>query len=249
MSDTHPTPATRTADAPGSAARTVAITGAGGNIGGVVANQFQDRGWRLALLDSGRNVDRLRDTFPDALVVTADLTKPSETGAAVSEIEERTGSVDALAHLAGGFATGAARDTSADDLDRMLDLNLKTLFTTVQAVLPGMLSRGRGTIMGVAAKQALRGGGNVTAYAAAKGALLGYLRALRSEVEPLGLGVGIVIPMGTIDTEENRAAMPDSEPANWIAPAEMAEALAYLANRSPKGRVGEIRLEAVPPRN
>lgn len=227
--------------------RTVAITGAGGGIGDTVATRFLDRGWNVALFDRGNHDDRLRTSFPSALVVTADLTDRDQTAAAVGRIEERWGHIDALAHLAGGFATGAARDTDADDVDRMLDRNFRTLFTTVKEVLPGMIAQRSGTIMGIAAKQALEGGRNVTAYAAAKGALVGYLRALRSEVSRHGVGVGIVFPMGTIDTPENRETMPDSDPEGWIAADEMAEALMYLAERTPRGRVDEVRLEAIPP--
>jgi NADP-dependent 3-hydroxy acid dehydrogenase YdfG len=228
--------------------RTVAITGAGGNIGDTVAARFLDRGWNVALFDRGNHVDRLQASFPSALVVTADLTERDQTAEAVGSVQEHWGQIDALAHLAGGFAMGAARETDPDDVEQMLDLNFRTLFTTVQAVLPGLIAQRSGTIVGIAAKQALAGGRNVTAYAASKGALVGYLRALRSEVSRAGVGVGIVFPMGTIDTPENREAMPDTDPQTWISADEMAAALVYLAERTPRGRVDEIRIEAVPPK-
>lgn len=228
-------------------ARTVAITGAGGGIGATVAATFRDRGWNLALCDSGRNVDELQNAFPSALLVTADLTVREETAAAVAEVHDRFGTIDALAHLAGGFAMAPVCRVDSAHIERMLDLNFRTLVATVAAVLPGMTSRGSGSILGIAAKQVLEGGSNVTAYAASKGALVGYLRALRSEVAGSGVGVGILFPMGTIDTEENREAMPDADPQTWIAAEEMAEALVYLAERNHRGRVGEIRLASVPP--
>lgn len=234
-------------DAPGTPSKgVVAITGIGGNIGPTVAHAFRDRGWRLALIDSGRNAERLHDVFPDEVLTMADLSRPDAAARAVHAIEERVGGIDALAHLAGGFATASATGTDVELVDRMLSRNLRTLEITVRAVLPGMLERGRGTILGVAARQAVEGGRNVTAYAAAKAAVLGYLRALGTEVGRRGVGVGAVIPMGTIDTPENRMAMPHADPHGWIAPEEMAAALVYLAEGTPRGHVGELRVAAVP---
>lgn len=226
--------------------RTVAVTGAGGNVAGAVAGAFRERGWNVALIDSGRNVDRLRNEWPDAEVAAADLTRREETAAAVKKIRDAFGSVDALVHLAGGFATGGATDIDSGDLERMLDRNLVTLFTTVQAVVPAMVDRGSGSIVGVSARQALEGGRNVTAYAAAKGALISYLRALRHELEPAGVAVSVLVPWGTIDTPENRDAMPHADPETWIGREDVAEALAYLATRPRRGRIAELTIRAAP---
>lgn len=226
--------------------RTVAITGAGGNVGPAVAKAFDRAGWRLALLDSGNNVRTLREAFPHAVIATADLTDMEATRRAVREAEDTAGTIEAAVHLAGGFATGSALDTDDELFDRLHAANVRTLRTFVQAVLPRMLERGRGAIAGVGARQALEGGGNATAYASAKGGVLGYLRSLRKEVEPRGVGVTSIVPMGTIDTAENREAMPDADPAGWISPDELAATLVFFAQRGPQGRIGEFRLEAVP---
>lgn len=227
------------------AGRTVAITGAGGNVGPTVARAFADAGWRLALFDTGRSVDELREAFPNAAIVTADLTDVHETERAVAKAKDSLGAFDAAIHLAGGFATAAAGESDDALFTKMMDLNFRTLRTFVAAVLPDMLERGSGAIAGVGARQALQGGGKATAYAAAKGAVLGYLRALRTEVGPSGIGVAAIVPMGTIDTEQNRDAMPKADPAGWISPDALADALLFFVERGAKGRVGEIRLEAV----
>lgn len=227
------------------AGRVVAITGAGGNVGPAVARAFEDAGWRLALFDTGRSIDALREAFPNAAIVTADLTDDRETQRAVAKAKDSLGAFDAAIHLAGGFATAAAVETDDALFTKMMDRNFRTLRTFVAAVLPDMLERGSGAIAGVGARQALRGGGKATAYGAAKGAVLGYLRALRAEVEPAGIGVTAIVPMGTIDTDENRNAMPKADPAGWISPGEFADALLFFVERGAQGRVGEIRLEAV----
>ena len=225
---------------------TVAITGAGGNVGSIVADAFRRRGRRIALVDSGRNLARLREMFPSEPIVAADLTDPVATARAIDEIRSLGNGVGALVHLAGGFATAPVVGADGALLDRMLDRNLRTLDTIVRAVLPDMLERRRGVVLGVAARQALEGGRHATAYSAAKAAVLGYLRALRAEVGRAGIAVGAVVPMGTIDTPENRAAMPQADPAGWITAQEMADALVYLSERTPRGRVRELRVEAMP---
>ena len=226
--------------------RTVAITGAGGNVGPAVATAFERAGWRIALIDSGNHVERLREAFPHAAIATADLTDDAATRRAVSRAEDAAGPIDAAVHLAGGFATGSALDAEDALFERLHAANVLTLRTFVRAVLPGMLERGHGWIAGVGARQALEGGAKAAAYAAAKGAVLGYLRSVRKEVEPRGVGVTAIIPMGTIDTKENREAMPGADPAGWISPAELAATLVFFAQRGPQGRIGEFRLEAVP---
>ena len=242
MTDTSTDPK----DPNGEAQRTVAITGAGGNVGPIVARAFERAGWRIALLDSGNHVDTLREAFPDAAIAIADLTDGTETRRAVARIEDSAGPIDAAIHLAGGFATGSAIDADDALFERLHAANVRTLRTFVRSVLPGMLDRGRGWIAGIGARQALEGGANAAAYAAAKGAVLGYLRSVRKEVEPRGVGVTSIIPMGTIDTEENRQAMPDADPSAWISPDELAATLVFFAERGPQGRIGELRLEAVP---
>jgi len=99
-------------------------------------------------------------------------------------------------------------------------------------------------VLGVASAQPIRGGARTVAYAAAKGAVLGYLQSLRSEVEPRGVGVSALVPMGTIDTPANRGAMPGSDPAQWIDAGELAEAIHFLAGRGARGRIAELRVHA-----
>lgn len=221
--------------------KTAIITGAGGAIAAAVIETFRAAGWNLALFAySGASRDRLRERYPESFVVQADLTDEVQSREAVSQATQRFGQIDALLGIAGGFAMSAVVETTREDLEEQLDINFRTLFNAIRAVLTEMLEQHAGFILGVGAGPAVNGGANMTAYAASKGAVISYLKALRDEVEPQGVGVSILYPMGAVDTPANRRSMPKSDPERWIDPRELAESVLFLASRSPRGRVREL---------
>ncbi len=220
----------------------LAIGGAAGALGRAAAERFAAEGRNLALFARATHEPGLRERFPSALVVGADLAEPEQAERAVRAAEERFGGIDALLNLTGAFAPTGALELSAAELAALLTANLSTAVFTTRAALPRMLERGNGFVLGVAAAQAIRGGRRATAYAAAKGAVLGYFRSLRSDVGGRGIGVSVLVPMGTIDTPQNRSAMPDVDPSGWLDLAEVVDAIAFLASRGPRGRVPELRV-------
>ncbi len=224
--------------------RVALITGAAGGIGSRMARRFDADGWQLALLERPHNLDAVREAFPDALVIGVDLTAADDTASAVGTVLESRGRIDALLNIVGAFGMQSALEADDGVLDRQLDLNLRTAVHATRAVLPAMLERGRGFVMGVGAATVVRGSARMPAYGAAKSALAGYLRGVRAEVEPQGIGVGLLVPMGTVDTPANRDAMPSADPASWIDPDELAAAAAFLVGRSARGRVRELRVYA-----
>ncbi|HET7359629.1 MAG TPA: SDR family NAD(P)-dependent oxidoreductase, partial [Rhodanobacteraceae bacterium] len=127
-------------------------------------------------------------------------------------------------------------------LEAQLDINLRTAFNATRAVLPHMLERGRGFVLGVGAAAALDGGASMGAYAAAKAALIAWLKSVDAELAPRGIDVSILYPMAAVDTPGNRRAMPKSDPALWIDPAELAATALHLATRGRRGRLREARV-------
>ncbi|HKI57819.1 MAG TPA: SDR family oxidoreductase [Trueperaceae bacterium] len=224
--------------------RTVAVAGAAGALARRTTERFAQHGWNLVLLARPHHEAELRERHPDAVVVGADLADPGQAERAVRAAEERFGAIDALLNLTGGFAMQSAVEVQPEDLDAQIEAHLKTVMFTTRAALPRMLERRQGFVLGVAAAQPIRGGARTSAYSAAKGAVLGYLRSLRSEVEPEGVAVSVLVPMGTIDTPANRDAMPKADPAKWIDPGELADAIHFLTTRSSRGRVAELHVHA-----
>ncbi len=223
--------------------QTVVITGAAGAIGAVVAEQFDQQGWRLALLDYGEdNARMLRDQFPQAQVVSADLTDAEAAQQAIASVHNEQGRIDALLNIAGGFAMQPAGDAAPEDLQHMLAINLQTLFNTTRAALPIMNEQETGFVLGVSAAAADDGAAGAATYAASKAAVAGYLKSLQQELD--AIRVSILYPMGVVDTPANRDAMPDSDPQAWIRRDQLAESVFHAATRDPRGHLRELRVFA-----
>ena len=205
--------------------RHVLITGASGHLGRAVSAAFAAQGARLSLLD------RHPHTAPaNALHLAADLLDPAATEAAVARAVQAHGPVQVLCHLAGGFAMGdAVHQTPAQTLERLLDLNLRSLMHIAAAVVPGMQSAGAGHIVTVGAMGAQRGGALMGAYAASKSALQRVTESMSAELKDQGVHVNCVLP-SIIDTPDNRAAMPEADPTQWVAPDALADVIVFLCS-------------------
>ncbi len=225
---------------------TVAITGAAGAVGAVTAEVFADAGWDLALIDYGTDNKTTLDTsFPDAQTFDCDLTdedRARETFATIGE----AGPLDAVLGVAGGFAMQPAAEATMDDYKHMVDVNFRTLFNTARAAWPVLTEQDRSVLLGVSAPAAVDGQASAALYGASKGAVAGYVKSLDKEGREAGLRASVLYPMGVVDTPANREAMPDADPTTWIAPRELAESMLYVATRSPRGHLRELKVHAAP---
>ncbi|MCA9838603.1 MAG: SDR family oxidoreductase [Trueperaceae bacterium] len=219
------------------------ISGAGGEIAEAIIQTFEKAGWQLALLvHSDKSRKRLEQSYPDALILQADLSEASEAERAFAIIKDHYSRIDALINSAGGFTMESAERTDKELVNKQFAINFFTLFNAVRAALPDFINQSSGFIAGIGAGPALNGGAKMTAYTASKGAMISYLKSLRAELEPKGIAVGILYPMGVVDTEANRQSMPKVNPETWISPDEIAESLLYMATRSEQGRIRELKI-------
>lgn len=217
------------------------VTGAGGALAAAVIARLEESGWRPVLLDR-IPPETLRERYPTLLVGSADLTDEAATRTEVERLEREVGGLDAVVNLAGGFAMTGAADVTLADLQRQLALNLVTMVATTTAALRGMVERGRGVVLGIAAGQAVDGGARVAPYAAAKAGVVAYLRSLDKELAAKGVRAVVVYPMGTLDTPANREAMPDADPAGWIDTGALADAIVHALTLGPRARLTELRV-------
>jgi NAD(P)-dependent dehydrogenase (short-subunit alcohol dehydrogenase family) len=212
--------------------QTVVVTGAAGNLGRAVVGAFADRGANVVLVD--RRVERLVERFGAAtdrtLHVAADLGLAADAEAIAQRARERFGRIDVLCNLAGTFRMGApVHETSDATWDLLFDANVRSLRNMVRAVVPLMLDGGGGKIVNVGAYSARSGVAGMGAYTAAKTVVLRLTEAMAAELRSRNINVNCVLP-GTLDTPENRAAMPDADPAQFVALADLAQAIVFLAS-------------------
>jgi NAD(P)-dependent dehydrogenase (short-subunit alcohol dehydrogenase family) len=209
-------------------AAVVFITGAAGNLGRAVAAVFHEQGASLALLDRAPHDDGATDDR--VLHLVADLADASQVRQAVDQALARFGRIDVLCNLAGGFRMGeAVHETRDATWDFLLGLNARSILHTAHAVVPHMLSAGQGCIVNVGAAAAAKGGATMGAYAASKSAVARLTEAMAAELRERGIRVNCVLPT-TLDTPENRAAMPHADPSRWVAPRDLANVIAFLAS-------------------
>lgn len=223
----------------------IVLTGAGGSIAGAVEEALAGRGARPALVD--RDVVRIQGRAASYGVepIASDLSSLAEARRVVAEVKRRAGRVDGLVHLVGDVVDGPLADLTPEDYDRAFDTNVRTLFHAIKAVLPELRQREEGFIGGIAAHEAWGGGAAGRGlFAASKSAVASLLRSLDRELEGTGISVGIVFPMGPVDTLGNRRRPAEGGPS--IAPAAIAGAFVAAALADGGGRLVEVPV--YPPR-
>lgn len=214
----------------------VIITGAAGNLGRATAMAFGRRGARLALVDiEEAAIETLRRTLPEGCESAAfatDLLDPREVSRLSDGVSARFGDVYALANIAGGFAMGTAvQDTSDEQWDGMLSLNLRSAVNCCRAFIPSLQAAGEGRIINVSARAATRGVGLMAPYCVSKAAVITLTESLADELRHQSITVNCIMP-GTIDTPQNRAAMPEADHATWVPPDALAEVVVFLASHA-----------------
>ena len=215
-------------------AKVAIVTGAAGNLGGAVARAFANQGARLALVDlDPQAIERTRQGLPagcESAAFPTDLMDAQAVEAMASAVAAHYGRVDILANIAGGFTMGPpVHETPDKDWELMLNLNARTVFYCCRAVVPRMLASGGGRIVNVSARAATRGVGHMGPYCTSKAAVITLTEALADELKEQGINVNCVLP-GTLDTPQNRAAMPDQDPSRWVPLEALADVILFLAS-------------------
>jgi len=169
--------------------------------------------------------------------VQADVSDPAQAARAVEEAA-RAGTLGAVVSTAGGWAGGAPlAEEPADRLARMLASNLGPAHALARAAVPALARAGGGAIVQVASAAAVGPQPGQASYAAAKAAVTSLLASLAEEVRPMRIRVNVVLP-GTMDTEANRAAMPDADRSAWVSTADVARVIAFLCSDDARAVTG-----------
>lgn len=216
------------------AGKVAIVTGAAGNLGRAVCLALVAQGARVAMV--GRDLQALETARTDlpagsgAAAFSVDLIEPDSVADMVERVRAHFGRIDILANIAGGFAMGPPlHETEDRDWDFMLDLNARTVFNSCRAVVPHLLAQGGGKIVNVAARAARQGKGHMAPYCASKAAVITLTESLADEHKDTGINVNCILP-GTLDTPQNRAAMPTQDYTRWVPPAALADVILFLAS-------------------
>jgi NADP-dependent 3-hydroxy acid dehydrogenase YdfG len=213
----------------------VLITGASRGIGKATALAFAKAGVSSILL--GRSIDGLQSTAEEvrtlgaeAIAITVDLYEVDRVKPCLTKVIDQVGTVDILINNAGMAYTRSLADTPLDDWQRIIDLNLTSPFQCIQAVLPQMRSRQRGTIINVisiAGRQTFPDWG---AYCASKFGLMGMTKTLAQEERAYGIRVVALCP-GAVNTPlwDSDTVQADFDRSKMLTPEDVADAIVHAA--------------------
>ncbi|MBU1377609.1 MAG: SDR family NAD(P)-dependent oxidoreductase [Alphaproteobacteria bacterium] len=222
------------------AGRVVVITGAFGVLGQAVAKAAAGQGARVALLDFAKAAPAGLPTGDDVLVLPGvDLTDAVSAGAAMDAVADRFGGIDALLNIAGGFTWETLQEGSIGSWPAMYRLNVLTAANACRAAIPHLKRSGAGRIVNVGSSAALKAAMGMGAYAAAKAGVHSLTQALAEELKGDNITVNAVLP-SILDTPTNRADMPDANVATWVAPADLAAVMLFLASEASTAVTGAL---------
>jgi NAD(P)-dependent dehydrogenase (short-subunit alcohol dehydrogenase family) len=215
--------------------RVILITGAVGNLGLATARAAQKAGARTVLLD--RSLERLTHAYADLvsnrdhlLLGGVDLSDESSVSAAIEKAIRHFGRIDGLVNTVGAWRGGTpVHQSSLADWTSLFELNVRTTLLTCRAVVPYFIAQRSGRIINVASRAALIGDAGSAAYSVAKSGVLRLTESLAAELKAEGINVNCVLP-STIDTPQNRAAMPSADHSKWVSAEAIADVITFLAS-------------------
>jgi short-subunit dehydrogenase len=170
--------------------RTALVTGASGGLGQAIARGLAERGADVVL--SARQVDVLESLAGEirGRVVPCDLADR----AAVARLAEEAGPVDVLVANAGVSIAGRVERSSVDEIDRVLDVNLRAPIVLARLLCEGMAERGGGHVVFISSLNGKLGSPRTSLYAATKFGLRGFAQSLREDMRTKGVGVSTIFP-------------------------------------------------------
>jgi NADP-dependent 3-hydroxy acid dehydrogenase YdfG len=220
------------------------VTGASSGIGAAVARALHAEGVKLGL--ASRSAADLG--IADSAIEACDVRDLAQVEAAVAATVERHGGLDIVVANAGVGSWGRFEDTSAEDLDEMLDVNVRGLFNTVRATLPHLRSRGGGDIVTLASEAGRRGLPDEAAYVATKFAQVGFTRSLDHELRGSGIRCCNICPGGVATNFGMGRGLrtPDMpELAEMMCPEDVADTVLFALTRPRHYRMLEVAFRSM----
>lgn len=224
----------------------VIVSGAAGALGSTLAAHFIASGAKVAAVDipqASARLQSLAEQFGNTyLPVPLDVLDANAWRSALSTIEAKLGAPDGAALLAGGFTwTGPIHASSDDAWDSMMTMNAATVHASLRALLPGMVSRRKGSIVAVGSRAAVNPstGAGMASYTASKAAVTALVQAVAAEVLEHGVRVNAVLP-SIIDTPRNRADMPNVDYSKWVTPESLGGVISFLLSDASRDISGAL---------
>ena len=214
----------------------VLLTGAARGIGRASALALAARGFRMGLVDrDAQGLGTITGSIPGSKTIAADVTDPQAMVEVVRAIESDLGPVEVVVACAGVGDLTRLPDLELASLRAMIEVNFLGVANTIAAVLPGMVERNRGHLVGISSVAGYRGLPWMASYSASKAAVSTYLEALRPALKRRGVTITTVCPgfVRTAMTENT----PFRKPPAMMEPEDAAKQIVRAVERRPRNHV------------
>ncbi|HEY3417626.1 MAG TPA: SDR family oxidoreductase [Armatimonadota bacterium] len=221
------------------------ITGAGRGIGRAIAVSLARQ--HLLCVLTARRPDGLAETARlveevggDAITIQADLVEKDVAERIIAETVAHCGRLDILINNAGEFLVKPFAETTLEEFDRLLAVNLRAPFALAKSALPYLEASPAGAIINIASAAGKRFYPNQSVYCASKHGLLGLNKVLAAELRARGIRVHAICP-GGVATEMNHLQRPEEQ----MAPEDIAAAVSYLLHLSERATIDELPMRRI----
>jgi NAD(P)-dependent dehydrogenase (short-subunit alcohol dehydrogenase family) len=210
--------------------RIVLITGAKGGLGSFVTEAFLAAG--DTVIGTSKSIQTSDFANPRFVAMASDLTDAASTGQLVDCVIRHFRRIDIVVRVMGGFSGGKpVADTDDATWERMMNLNLRSGFHILRAVIPTMRAAGSGRIVAIASRAAAEPAAGIAAYGASKAALVSLVKSAALENKDRGITVNAILP-GTMNTDANRKADPAADTSRWVPPENVADLAVFLSSEA-----------------
>lgn len=213
--------------------RTVLITGAAGGIGRASVDLFTERGWRVIAVDRAPYTG----DFPEnGTYIQSDISIGENLESIFVETREFTMSLHALVNNAAIQVAKPLLETTVEEWDNVMASNLRSVFLGTKLAHPLLKNSGSGAIVNVSSVHAVATSADIAAYAASKGGMLAFTRAIAIEFAPDNIRVNAILP-GAVDTPMLRAGLSRGH----VTGEDITQRLDNLARKTVSGKIGQPR--------
>jgi NAD(P)-dependent dehydrogenase (short-subunit alcohol dehydrogenase family) len=220
----------------------VLVTGGAGALGRIVCARFLREG---AIVASSYRTESERISLSDflqgkLLFLKADVTDEEDVKNMFDKVVREHGGIDILVNTVGGFApTKLLPEVSADEWDRMMELNLLSTFLCTREALRKMKGNSYGRIINISAKVGISPSAGRVPYAISKAGVNLLTETVAQELKGTGVTINAIAP-SIIDTAANRESMPDENHSKWVRPETIADMIVYLCSDEARQISGTI---------
>lgn len=208
--------------------KTAIVTGAAGNLGKAVVQKFLAEGFHVSGTVTSNDPGQFDFQHAHFSTKAADLMNEESATDFVKKVIDKNGKIEAAILTVGGFGMGAIADTKTSDLLKQYKLNFETAYNVARPVFIQMMKQEYGRIFLIGSKPGLdmHKGKGMVAYSLAKSLIFRLAEIMNDEAKGKNIVTSVVVP-STIDTPQNRKAMPDADFSKWVKPEAIADIIYF----------------------